>query len=196
MKLQLPIVTYNQFTPLQFDDNRVTGSEPIQSNLTAILAYYAYIIVGLDYDSYSLAGGSAYFKKAQNVVNNAPEQGKSITGWKAVEGSRNRYWLADQLLNPRFVDFRNYWYTMHREGLDSMAAKPTESRNRILYGLKKVYQVNRENPTSMLMQFFFAAKSEELVHVLAQTPKSERGPFITLLLTMDVPNAPKYNTLK
>ncbi|NDC41155.1 MAG: DUF4835 family protein [Chitinophagia bacterium] len=187
---------FNQFSPLQFDDNRVTGTEAIQSNLTAILAYYAYIIIGLDYDSYSLNGGSTYFKRAQNVVNNAPEQGKSISGWKAVEGTRNRYWLVDQLLNARFQDFRNYWYSMHREGLDSMYARPTEGRLRVLAGLKKVYQVNRENPSSMLMQFFFTAKNEELLHLLAQTPKAERGPYLTLLLVMDVPNAAKYNALK
>lgn len=186
---------FNQFSPLQFDDNRVSGTEPIASNLSAILAYYAYIIVGLDYDSFSPNGGTPYFKKAQNVVNNAPDQ-KAVAGWKAVEGTRNRYWLVDQLLNTRFQDLRTYWYTMHRESLDSMFNKPDVARNRILGGLRKVYQVNRENPTSMLMQVFFAAKSEELLHMVSNTPKSERGPYIALLATMDVPNATKYNNLK
>jgi hypothetical protein len=186
---------YNQFTPLQFDDNRVTGTEPLASNLTAVLAYYAYIIIGLDYDSYGLDGGSQYFKRAQNVVNNAPDE-KGIAGWKAVEGNRNRYWLVDQLLNTRFHDLRTEWYPLHRESLDSLAGKPAESRTRALSNLKKLYQVNRENPTSMLMQFFFAAKSEEILHLLNQAPKAERGPYIALLAIMDVPNAAKYNSLK
>lgn len=190
------VFKFTQYGALTFDDNRVSGVDAMQSNLTAVLGYYAYIILGLDYDSYAPEAGTPFFKKAQNVVNNAPEQGKSISGWKAVEGTRNRYWLSDQLLNTRFADMRSFWYTMHREGLDSMYTKPVESRTRILVGLKKLYQVNRENPTSMLMQFFFAAKSEEVIHLLASIPKPERGPYITLLNSMDVPNAQKYNNLK
>lgn len=190
------VFKYTQYGALSFDDNRVSGTDPMMSNLTAVLGFYAYIIIGMDYDSYSLNGGTNYFKKAQNVVNNAPEQGKSIPGWKAVEGTRNRYWLADQLLNTRFGDVRTFWYTMHREGLDSMYTKPNESRTRILIGLKKLYGVNRENPSSMLLQFIFAAKSEEIIHLLGSTPKPERGQYITLLNSMDVANATKYNNLK
>ena len=190
------VFKYTQFNPLSFDDNRVNGTEPMLSNLTAIMAYYAYIIIGLDYDSFSPDGGTNYFKKAQNIVNNAPEQNKSITGWKAVEGTRNRYWLVDQLLNTRFHDVRSFWYSMHRESLDSMYTKPIESRNRTLTYLKKLYNVNRENPSSMLLQFLFAAKSEEFIHMLAQTPKNERNQYIVLLNSMDVPNAAKYNNLK
>lgn len=190
------VFKFTQYGALTFDDNRVSGVDAMQSNLTAVLGFYSYIILGLDYDSYAAEGGTNYFKKAQNVVNNAPEQGKSIPGWKAVEGTRNRYWLADQLLNTRFGDVRGFWYTMHREGLDSMYTKPVESRTRILVGLKKLYQVNRENPASMLLQFVFAAKSEEIIHLLASTPKNERGQYITLLNSMDVPNATKYNNLK
>lgn len=190
------VFKFTQYGALTFDDNRVSGTDGLQSNLTALLGYYAYIVIGMDYDSYSLDGGTNYFKKAQNVVNNAPEQGKSISGWKAVEGTRNRYWLADQLLNTRFHDVRAFWYSMHREGLDSMYTKPNESRTRILVGLKKLYNVNRENPSSMLIQFIFAAKSEEIIHLLGSTPKNERGQYITLLNSLDVANAAKYNNLK
>ena len=187
---------FTQYGTLQFDDNSVSGADPMISNLPAILGYYAYLILGLDYDSFSPLGGTSYLKKAQNVVNNAPEQNKTISGWKAVEGTRNRYWLVDQLLNTRFQDVRSFWYTMHREGLDSMYTKPNDSRSRILTGLKKLYNVNRENPSSMLIQFIFAAKSEEFIHLLAQAPKNERGQYVTLLTAMDVPNSSKYNALK
>ncbi len=186
---------FTQFNTLQFDDNRVNGIDALTSNLSAVLAYYAYMIIGLDYDSYAPEGGTNYLKKAQNVVNNAPED-KTISGWKAVESTRNRYWLSDQLLNSRFGDVRSFWYTMHREGLDSMYTKPIDSRNRILTGLKKLYQVNRDNPSSMLLQVLFSAKSEEFIHLLAQAPKTDRGQYITLLTAMDVPNASKYNNLK
>jgi hypothetical protein len=187
---------YSAFTPLQFDDNRVSGNDALSANLTAVLAYYMYLTLGLDYDSFELNGGNDYFKKAQNVVNNAPEQGKNITGWKAVEGNRNRYWIVDQLLSPRFKYFREYWYMLHRTALDNMYTKPEESRMMILDGLVKLAQMHRENPGSILMQFFFNAKGEEMMSIVAQVPKDKRLIYITMLQQMDVPNAQKYANLK
>ena len=186
---------YSAFSPIRFDDNNIAGTDPVSANLTAIIAYYAYLIVGLDYDSFSPEGGTTYFKKAQNIVNNAPD-GHGINGWKAVENTKNRYWIVDQLLNTRFEDVRKYWYTMHREGLDSMAMKPQESRTRILTGVKRLQTVNKENPSSILMQFFFNAKGDELLHILGQSPKADRGLYISMLSSLDVPNAAKYNSLR
>jgi len=160
-----------------------------------VLAYYTYILLALDYDSFAPSGGTQFLKKAQNVVNNAPE-GKGISGWKSVESTRNRYWLVEQMLNTRFQDVRNFWYTMHREGLDSMYTKPVEARNRILANVRKIYQVNRENPNSIILQFMFNAKGNEIISLLTQVPKQERGQYITLLAATDVPNAAKYNALR
>lgn len=187
---------YSQFNPLVFDDNRVTGSDALASNLPAVLAYYIYIALGLDYESFAPNGGSAYFKRAQNVVNNAPEQGAQILGWRAVDGNRNRYWLVDQILNPRFAAFRTYWYTLHRDALDNMFTQPDESRRKILGGLTALSQMNRENPASILLQFFFNAKSDELIRILGQAPQEERAQYATLLMGMDVPNVRKYEALK
>ena len=187
---------YSQFNPLQFDDNRVVGNNVMVSNLTAILAFYAYVIIGLDYESFAPNGGSVYFKKAQNIVNNAPEEGKSITGWKAVENNRNRYWIADQLLNPRFQELRNYWYTFHREALDNMYTKPAESKQKILGGISKLVQVQKENPGSILMQFIFAAKSDEFIRIVSQLSKQERTLYATQLSQVDISNVSKYNNLK
>jgi Domain of unknown function (DUF4835) len=187
---------YTQYSPLHFDDNQVSGTDPMVSNLTALLAYYSYLILALDYDSFAPDGGTNELKKAQNVVSNSPESNKSIAGWKAVESTHNRYWLVDQLLNTRFEDVRGFWYTMHRESLDSMYTKPTEARNRILNGIKKLSQVNKENPSSVLIQFLFNAKSDEILHLLANMSKAERGPYISMLSALDVPNAAKYGGLK
>ena len=186
---------FSPFNPMHFDDNQASGTDALSGNLTAILAYYSYLVLALDYDSFAPNGGSNYLKKAQNVVNNAPD-GKGITGWKNVESTHNRYWIVDQMLNTRFSDIRKVWYSMHREGLDSMYSKPAEARNRILSNLRKLYEVNRENPSSVYLQFFFNAKSDEIMHLLGQAPKNERTQYITLLNTMDVPNAPKYNALR
>ncbi len=187
---------FNQFTPMQFDDNRVSGNDPLSANLTATVAYYIYLVLGLDYDSFSPDGGNDFYKKAQNIVNNAPEQGKIITGWKAVDGNKNRYWIVDQLLSPRFKEFRVMWYNIHRNALDNMSTKPEESRKIILETLPKLAQLNRENPGSILLQFFFNAKSDEFASVVAQLPKEQRASYVSLLQQVDVANAAKYNNLK
>lgn len=187
---------FNQFTPLQFDDNRIVGNDPFASNLTATLAYYAYLVIGLDYDSFAPNGGNDYFKKAQNIVNNAPESGKAITGWKAVDGNKNRYWIIDQMLNPRFKAFRSIWYNMHREGLDKMSTKPVESRKLILETLPQLVQLNRENPSSILLQFFFSAKSDEFASLVAQEEQGEKTKYISMLQQLDIPNIQKYNNIK
>ncbi len=186
---------FSQFSAINFDDNQVSGTNPMASNLTAVIAYYMYLVLALDYDSFAPEGGTAFLKKAQNVVNNAPDV-KGINGWKAMESQRNRYWIVDQLLNTRFGEVRSFWYSMHREGLDSMSMKPNEARTRILVNLRKLYNVNRENPSSILIQFIFNAKSDEFIHLVSQAPKQERGSYITLLTAMDVPNSSRYNSLR
>ena len=187
---------YSQFTPLQYDDNRVSGPDPLASNLTAFLAFYAYIVIGLDYDSFSPEGGSTMLKKAQNIVSNAPEYGKTIAGWKAFEDKHNRYWFIDQLLSPRFTTFRSYWYTMHREGLDVMFNKPAEGQAKVLAGINTINQLQKDNPGSVLIQFFFNAKSDELTRIVAQVPPADRTKYINILSQADVTNATRYNSLR
>lgn len=186
---------YSPFTPLQFDDNRVAGNDPMTANLTAVLAFYAYIILGLDYESFAPKGGTDFFNKALNIVNNAPEDGKSIPGWKAVEGNRNRFWIIDQILSPRFSEVRNTWYMMHREGLDMLYNKPEEAKLKILSGIPKLNRVQQENPGSILLQFLFNAKSDEFIRIVSSIPKDQRRLYIPMLSAMDVPNAAKYQAL-
>lgn len=187
---------YEENQTLQFDDNRVAGSDPLASNLSAIMAYYVYLIIGLDYDSFSPKGGEDYFKKALNVVNNAPEEGKSIRGWKSSESNRNRYWILDQILNPRFDQFRPYWYDYHRKGLDLMSQKPEEARKTIFNGLDNLAKINEDNPNSILLQFFFNAKSNEFMGMLGQMTQEERKKYVPILSKMDVTNSAKYQSLR
>ena len=185
----------SQYTPLTFDDNRVTGPDALASNLTAVIAYYCYMVLGLDYDSFEQDAGDPFFKKAQNIVSNAPE-GSGIGGWRAVESRTNRYWIVDQILNPRFKTFRTYWYTMHRKGLDNLYAKPDSGRLAVLEGVPLLSQLQRENPGAILIQFFFNAKSDEFVKMLAALPREDRAPYITALSAIDVANVRKYDALK
>ncbi len=186
---------YSQYNPLNFDDNRITGSDPLASNLTAVLAYYSYLILGLDYDSFSPSGGTNLLKRAQNVVNNAPEDA-GIKGWKAFEDRRNRYWIIDQLLSPRYASYRALWYSYHREGLDQLYSKPEEGRRKILEALNGLQTLFRDNPQSSLIQAFFNAKSDEVVKVVLQGPMEQRKQYLTMLAQIDPNNAQKYRALE
>ena len=122
---------YVQFQQLEFNENRVQGTDALTANLPAIFAYYVYMILGFDYDSFAPKGGDAYFGKAQNIVNNAPEA-KEISGWKSFDGVRNRYWLAENLMNTRYNNIHDIIYNYYRQGLDNMYQDDETARSNIL----------------------------------------------------------------
>jgi hypothetical protein len=187
-------IKYIQFQPYDFNDNRVSGNDPLASNLTAMLAYYCYIILGMDYDSFALKGGTEFLNKALNIVNNAPEH-KAISGWKATEGQRNRFWLSDQLLNNRFAGMRDVVYKYHRLGLDLLSTEPEAARSQINSLFPILQQINSENPASMLMQFFITTKSEEIRNFMALSSMADKQKIIPMLVQIDVANAAKYAEL-
>lgn len=189
------VFRYVEFQQLEFSDNRIVGNDPLASNLTAILAYYVNIILGLDYDSFSPRGGDLYFKKALNIVNNAPD-GKEISGWKAFEGNRNRYWLQDNLLNAKFLQFHDVMYQYHRQGLDLMYDDVMKGRAAILNCLNMLYSIHQDIPNSMLMQTFFLSKGQELLKIFSRATPQEKSRAAELLSQMDVPNAQKYQQMK
>ncbi|MVT10863.1 type IX secretion system protein PorD [Chitinophaga tropicalis] len=189
------VFRYVEFQPLEFSDNRVVGNDPLSSNLTAVLAYYAYIILGLDADSFAPRGGDPFFKKALNIVSNAPD-GKDITGWKPFEGNRNRYWLQDNLLNVKFSRFHDVMYQYHRQGMDVMYDDMTKGRGAIMNCLNMLYAVYQDIPNSMLMSVFFTSKSEELQKIFSKSPPQEKSRAVQLLAQMDVTNASKYQQMK
>lgn len=148
---------YVEYQPLEFNENRVSGTDPVASNLTAILAYYVNIIIGLDFDSFSIRGGDPYFQKAQNIVNNAPD-GRDIIGWRAFDGQRNRYWLMENLTNSRYALVHDAIYSYYRVGMDNMYENETEGRTAIMNTLNLLNNINTEAPNSMILQFFLLVK--------------------------------------
>lgn len=182
---------YVEYQPLEFNETRVSGTDPVASNLTAILAYYVNIIVGLDFNSFSLRGGDAYFQKAQNIVNNAPD-GRDIVGWRAFDGQRNRYWLMENLTNSRYALVHDAMYSYYRLGMDNMYDNETEARNAIMNTLNLLNNVNNEAPNSMIIQFFFLGKSNELVRLFRKAPADERSRALEILTKLDVSNANSY----
>ncbi len=182
---------YVEFQQLDFNENRVSGSDPIASNLTATLAYYVYMILGFDYDSFSLRGGEAYFQKAQNIVNNAPD-GRGISGWKAFDGVRNRYWLVENMLNSRYAVMHDVYYNYYRMGMDKMYEDENQARAEILNVLNLLNNFYTENPNKMINQFFFQGKSTELVKLFSKAPQQDKIRASDLLQKLDVTNANKY----
>lgn len=182
---------YVEFQPIEFNENRIQGTDPLAANLTAVLGYYVNIILGLDYNSFSPKGGDVYFQKALNIVNNAPEN-RTISGWKAFDGLRNRYWLAENLMNTRYNIVHDVMYTYYRQGLDNMYEDEANGRRSILAALKQLKSFNDQNQNSMILQFFMQGKSLELIRIFKKSPPQEKNEAATILSQIDITNASKY----
>lgn len=182
---------YVEYQPLDFNENRVQGTEPFSANLTAEFAYYVYMILGLNFDSYALRGGDPYYQKALNIVNNAPDS-RDINGWKAFDGIRNRYWLIENLTNSKYTLVHDAYYSYYRSGLDQMYDKEAEGRTAILNTLNMLNTVNTETPNTMIMQFFFQGKSGELSKIFQKSSPDEKSRALELLTRLDVSNINKY----
>jgi len=189
------VFKYVEFQPIEFNENRVQGNDPLAANLPAVLAYYVNIILGLDYASFSPRGGDPYFLKAQNIVNNAPE-GRDITGWKAFDGLRNRFILAQNFNDPRFALVHDALYAYYRTGFDLMFENESEGRNGVLNALNFLNTINTENPNSMVIQFFFQGKSNELVKLFSKANPDVKSRAREFLAKMDITNASVYKELK
>ncbi|TDH18309.1 DUF4835 family protein [Segetibacter sp. 3557_3] len=182
---------YVEYQPVEFNESRVQGSDALASNLTATIAYYVYVMLGLDYDSFASKGGDAFFQRAQNIVNNAPES-REITGWKAFDGRRNRYWLTENMMNSRYNIVHDVIYTYYRSGLDQMYENEQNARTQILEAINRLQAMNQENPNTMIVQFFMQGKSQELIKIFKKASPQEKVRAIDILQKLDVANAAKY----
>lgn len=179
---------FSQFANLQFGENQFI------SNLTSVLAFYVYISLAWDYDSYSLNGGSELLRKAQNVVNAA--QGSEFSGWKSDEkGERNRFWIVENHLNSRFEGFRKCLYEYHRNGLDKMESNPEEARKNVMAALEQMRTVFQYRPNNINLRMFFNAKNQELVKMFSKAERAEKQKAFNLLSSIDPANANKYREI-
>jgi hypothetical protein len=179
------VFKYTDFEPLRFNETQYV------SNLVSILAYYANLIIGLDYDSFSLEGGTFFFQRAESIVTNA--QNSQQSGWKAFESTKNRYWIVENLLNDKYRSMRSCLYRYHRMGLDRMSERLDEGRAEIAESLIELRPAYRENPTAIIFQIFFTAKSDEIVNVFSQSYPDEKNRVITALKEIDPGNTSKWD---
>ena len=182
---------YVEYSPLEFDPN------VHRSNLVSVLAYYAYIILGFDSDSFSPEGGTPFFQMAEKIVTNA--QNAPEPGWKPYDGSRNRnrYWLVKNILNKEYAGVRQFLYDYHLNGLDKMESRIGEARTNIVESLRMMQDVYRKKPDPFLyyFQIVLDAKSDEIVNIFTEGFPEEKGREVQILSEIDPANKVKYSKI-
>ncbi len=176
---------YIESLPLEYNDNTYT------TNLSSMLALYAYMIIGVDADSFSELGGSPYFQRALAVVNNAQQSNRA--GWQPLNSNRSRYWIVENYNNGQMTDMRKAFYAYHRLGLDTFETDPDKSRDIILRGLRDVKKVRDVNPTSIIVVSFFDAKSKELANIFSAGNIQIRREAYDIITAIDPSNRSAYD---
>lgn len=174
------IFDYQEFEQLDYSENRIS------SNLTAMVAYYCYVVLGLDADTFSEMGGDPYFQKAQLIVNMVNQSGfASYKGWGQTGSIRNRYWLIENLLNVRMRDFRKGSYMYHLGGLDIMVDDPNKAQIQVKNALKEVQKANVAYVNTMIVQLFCFAKRDEISKIFSVSDMKTRQEIFDIMTSLD-----------
>lgn len=179
---------FQQFSQLEYNMNS------FQNNLTSVLQYYAYVILASDYDTYALSGGTAYWQKAQLIVQNA--QGAAESGWKqSQQGQKNRYWLVENTLQPLFKGIRECMYSYNMTGLDHMTEGADDARATVFKSLELLVPVAKARPASYNMQLFFNAKRDEIINIFKGAPPEEKTKILDLMAILDPAGTTRYQKI-
>ena len=178
--------SYEQFQPLQFAKNS------FGDNLTASIAYYIYVILGMDYDSFAPQGGETYWQLAQDIYNTVPSSAKSE--WQGKElGNKNRYWFIENYLSPRLKNFRLGTYEYHRQGLDLASTDVNRTKAAIMQCLERVDEAHQAYPNTLAVRSFSVTKGDEMINILKNASAEQKTRFIQIMSRIDPANAGKYN---
>jgi len=196
---QTPLIThldksvrfnFEAYQPIDFQENAYTD------NLSHILAFYAYTILGLDYDSFSPYGGEKNFQKAQNLINVFPaNQSSSFPGWTSQGAKQSRYWLMESLLNPSVRPFREAMYTYHRQALDLMYDDVDAGKAVMMQVLETVGQVNNKYLNAMIMKVFANTKGSEIIDIFKVAPRQQKTRIYAIMSKVDPANSSKYRAI-
>jgi len=182
--------SFDEGRPLVYTDNIFS------ENLTHVFAFYSFLILGLDNDSFSPYGGDAYFQTAQEIVANVPSGNAFAKGWRANDGNRSRFRLVENVLNPRLRPFRKAFYDYHRLGLDLMHKDPEAGKTSILEALKVLEDVSKAEPNTAIMQVFAASKSSELVDIFIPMPSAEKQLVYRIMTAIDPTSSARMGELR
>ena len=186
--------SFEQFQPIQYTPNAFSD------NLTSVLAFYAYIILGLDYDSFSPFGGEKYFQTAQDILSLVPaDVQQNAKGWSSLSKgkgvNRTRYWMIENLLTPRVRPFRQAFYDYHRQGLDMMYKDTEAGKAAMMSALEAIDKVNKSYPNAMILQMFTNAKSSEIIEVFKLGSRQQKTKVFQIMAKLDAANASKYRAI-
>lgn len=182
---------YEQFQPLVYTKNA------FNDNLSQVLAFYVYVILGLDYDSFSPLGGERYYQTAQEILNAVPSSATATyAGWRSIESNRNRFWIIENLLSPRVRPLRQTIYDYHRQGLDIMSDDVDKGRAAMFAALDQVEKVNQAYPNAMMVQLFSNAKALEIIEIFKRGTLTQQDRVIQIMTKVDATNSAKYRTIK
>lgn len=186
------VFTYQEYDRLDFQQSTFT------TNLTALLAYYAYLIIGHDMDSFSKLGGTPYFQICENIVTSAQSaslENTEATGWKAFESNRNRYALINNIMDEAFKKYRIFYYDYHRHGLDEMVNNVANGRARIAKEISVLKEAYNARPATYIINAFLDAKSDELVNIFKQGTAEEKKMVYDLLMDIDPTRQSTYSDI-
>lgn len=182
---------YQLGQPIEFNENNIQRADPLEANLTATLAYYVYIILGLDYDSFAKMGGNPYYNKALNIVYNAPE-GSGISGWKSYDGQRNRFVLIDNFTKTGLAPLHEAFFNYYREGLDQLVSAPEMAKIAVLNALIGLQELNDENANMMAISLFMQGKATEIIGLFSNADRATKKQLLKSLSSIDIANINKY----
>ena len=181
-------ISFSRNTLLQYAQNQ------FKDNLTSILAFYAYFIIGMDYDSFSPKGGTSYFTEAQQIVSTAQSVG--FAGWKSSEtGKKNRFWLVDNILHQIYEPLRDCNYAYHRKGIDKLYDDKVAAKKAMFDALNKLRPIIQQRPNNVNVQNFLYDKFMEFKNVLSDSEIKEKTDFVNLLKKLDSGNSSRYTEI-
>jgi hypothetical protein len=185
------LITYEEYQ--QLEDSR----DIFNDNLSSVLSYYAYLILGYDYDSFSELGGDRYFRIAQSIINTIPPGVQSQdNGWSSLGNKANRYWIVENMQSPKMRPYREAMYKYHRLGLDLMHSDKVEATAVLVEALTTIDDVRASYPNTIALQMFSNAKSDEIIEIFKGADRMDKSKVMQVMRKLDIANASKYNVLR
>lgn len=176
------------FQPLEFSENSYIDE------LTSVLNFYAFMLIGFDQETFELGGGTPYFQKAQQIVNLAANT--PMPGWKNTDSQRNRYWLMSDMMDNSLRQIHSIFYTYHRQGLDQMEKNMALGRTSIINSIKELQKLNQRFPAKYITRVFLTAKSAELVEIFKKADMKDKAVIVPILVELDPANASEYEGIR
>ena len=178
---------YVEFDPLDFQENTFS------SNITSVFAYYLYMILGMEFDSFSQGGGAPFYAKAESVINAAQSSG--FAGWQSFESDKNRYWMTENYTNSRYKDLHAFLYQYHRMGMDNMYDNADKARNTISQSIGLLKNVYDEKPGLFTLRLIIDAKRDEIINIFKEGKPDEKSNVVNIMKEIDPANASEYSKI-